>query len=129
LIFYIKEISIRSESAVYSLVLAGLCTLFFLLFLIPSRLAQNRLKENAEQIWYHWRHYLVNRIKDFWRLNAGIVFGMASLINVTYDMEHGIISKLLGLFLISVAAIYLMNNFFKAPYKQALKQCNIALGN
>jgi hypothetical protein len=128
LLFYIKEISFRSESAIQSLILAGFCSFFFLLFLIPSRIAQNRLKENTEHIWYHWRHYLINRVKKIWLLNVGIVFGMASLINVTYDMEYGMITKIIGVLLISIAAIYLMNTFFKVRYKQELKQSNNALG-
>jgi hypothetical protein len=127
LLFYIQEVTFNSQAAIISLALAGFSTLFFLLYLIPARWQFGKLPLESDHIWQYWYSYLKNRMRFFWLLHTGIICSMASLINVTYDIDQSSWSKWVSLSLVSLASVILINNFFKSPYKYALKEASSAL--
>ena len=126
LLFYIQEVTFDSQAAITSLALASFSTLFFLLYLVPARWQFGKLPLESEFIWQYWYAYLKKRMQFFWLLYAGIICSMASLINVTYDMNQSSWSKWVSLSLVSLASMILINNFFKSPYKYAIKEAESA---
>lgn len=127
LLFYIQEVAFSSEAAIISLILAGFSVLFFAVYLLTARWDMSQLPFQSGHIWAYWYAYLKKRMRFFWLLYVAVIFAMASLINVTYDIHQSYLAKGIALVLVGLASVILVNNFFKAPYGHALREAEKAL--